>query len=158
MAGRPEELIAAVEERLSALEGVIRDTAAERWSHICTAERWPVALVCYHIARGFERQASFIEEAASGIGPHRYSWDETHALNAQIAGEHPLPAPDEVLATARSAIGRVRANVGSMSEVDLASVAFINGSFQGSIEWLVRTLMPQHADGHLASVQATLGA
>jgi len=107
-------------------------------------------------SRGFDRVASFIEEAVSGNGPHRYSWDETHALNAKIADEHSLPTRDEVVATARESIERVRSVVSRMSDAELAEVAFINGSFPGNFDWLVRTLMPQHADGHLASIVAAL--
>ncbi len=154
MADRPGDLMAAAEERLRALERVTREADAAQWQRICPAEGWPVALVCYHIARGFDRQASFIERAADGTGPHRYRWDETHALNAQIAGEHPLPTRDEVMTTARAAIERVRSVVAQMSAADLAGVAFVNGAFQGDVEWLVRTLLPQHADGHLASIAA----
>lgn len=40
---------------------------------MCTAEGWPVALVCYHIARGFDRQVSFVEEVATGVGPQQHA-------------------------------------------------------------------------------------
>ena len=156
MAERARDLMLAVEQRLQELERVTRDTATAQWAQVCKAEGWPVALVAYHVARGFDRVASFIEAAASGEGPHRYNWDETHALNARIAGEHPLPTRDEVLATARESIERVRSVVSQMSDADLAEVALINGPFQGSFEWLVRTLMPKHADGHLASIASAL--
>lgn len=156
MAERACDLMMAVEERLQALERVTRDTDAAQWVRVCEAEGWPVALVAYHVARGFDRVASFIEEAVSGNGPHRYSWDETHVLNAKIADEHSLPTRDEVVATARESIERVRSVVSRMSDAELAEVAFINGPFQGSFEWLVRILMPQHADDHLASIAAVL--
>ncbi len=156
MPDRARDLMAAVEERLQALERITRDTDAGRWDAACKAEGWSVAIVAYHIARGFDRVASFIEGAASGKGPHLYNWDETHDLNARIADEHPLPTRDEVIATARAAIEKVRAVVSQMSESDLSGIAFINGPFQGTVEWLVRTLMPQHADGHLASIRSAL--
>ena len=150
--------MAPVEERLRTLERVTRDASPPLWLRLCAAEGWPVALVCYHIARGFERQATFIDGAMSGAGPHPYSWDDTHALNARIADEHPLPTPDEVLATAHAAIKRVRILVDTLSDADLARVAFVNGAFHGDVRWVVQNLMPQHADGHLASIaSATAG-
>jgi len=152
----PGDLMAPVEERLRTLEPVTGDAAATHWARRCAAEGWPVGLVCYHIARGFERQAAFIDGAISGAGPHRYSWDETHALNAHIAAEHPLPTPDEVLATARAAIERGRAVLTAMRDADLAGVAFVNSTFQGDVRWVVRSLMPQHADGHLASIASAI--
>lgn len=156
MADRARDRMAAVEDRLQALERITRQADATRWVAVCKAEGWPVALVAYHIARGFDRVASFIEGAASGKGPHLYNWDETHDLNARIASEHPLPTRDEVLGTARAAVDRVRTVVSRMGEEEFAGIAFINGPFRGSVEWLVRTLMPQHADGHLASIRAAL--
>lgn len=156
MADRFGDLLAPVEDRLRALERVTREADAVRWSRLCEAEGWPVALVCYHIARGFDRQASFMEGAILGTGPHRYSWDETDALNVRIAGEHPLPTPDDVMTTAREAIERARSVLSRMGQADLGRVAFVNGSFEGSIEWLVRTLIPRHADGHLTSIATAL--
>jgi hypothetical protein len=153
---RVKELLAAVEERLRALERVARETTAAGWVRRCKAEGWPVALVAYHIARGLDRQASFIEEAVAGRGPHLYSWDETHALNARIAGEHAMPTAEEVLATAHAAVARIRSIVVDFRDEDLRRVAFVNGSFQGTLEWLLRVLVPQHADGHLASIASAL--
>ena len=150
------ELMAPVEERLHALERVTRCAAGINWALVCAAEGWPVGLVCYHVARGFERQANFVEGTVRGAGPHQYSWDETHALNAHIAGEHPLPNPEEVMATARAAIERVRTVVTAMGDAELAGIAFVNGTFQGDIRWVVQSLMPQHADGHLASIASVL--
>jgi len=43
-----------------------------------------------------------------------------------------------------------------MADSELTRVAFMNRDFEGTIEWLVRSLMPQHADAHLASIEATL--
>ena len=156
VADRFGDLLAPVEDRLRALERVTREADAARWSRLCVAEGWPVALVCYHIARGFDRQTSFMEGVILGTGPHRYSWDETHALNAQVADGHPLPTPNEVLTTARDAIERARSVLSRMGQGDLGRVAFVNGSFEGSIVWLVRTLMPRHAEGHLTSIAAAL--
>lgn len=147
--------MATAEERLRVLERVTRETDTAQWRRTCPAEGWPVALVCYHIAGGFDRQASFIEAAAKGTGPHRFNWEETNALHARTAAEHPLPTREEVLTMARAAIERIRSLVSAMSDADLATVAFVYGSFQGSAEWIVRTFIAQHADGHLASVTAT---
>ncbi len=102
------------------------------------------------------RVASFTEGAAGRNGPHRHSWDETHTLNAKIAGEHPLPPRDEVVATAREPIERIQSVVSRMSHAELAEVAFDKRPFQGSCHWLVWTLMPQHADGHFASIAIAL--
>ncbi len=68
MAERARDLMLAVEQRLQELERVTRDTATAQWAQVCKAEGWPVALVAYHVARGFDRVASFIEAAASGEG------------------------------------------------------------------------------------------
>ena len=81
--------VAALRMRLAELETVVSDTADRDWRRETAAERWPVGLVAFHIARGFQRQAEFIEAVRDGLGPHRFNWDETHALNAEIAG------PDE---------------------------------------------------------------
>lgn len=150
---RTLELMAPAESQLRELERLVRDSDAALWSRVCQAEGWPVALVAYHIARGFDRQSQFIAQAMSGGGPHLYSWDVTHELNAQIAREHPLPSADEVLATAREAVERVRGTICGMTQEQLDNAVIVNGDFRGSVRWLVRTLMPQHADGHLASIR-----
>jgi len=83
MTERVRRLLAAVEDRLQALDRVTRKTNAAGWVRQCEAEGWSVALVAYHIARGFDRQASFLEAAATRREAHHYTWDETHALNAR---------------------------------------------------------------------------
>src|SRR5216683_7508704 len=107
MTERVDAAIAALRAKLIELEAVVRATDDVGWRRETGAERWPVGLVAFHIARGFQRQAEFIEAARDRLGPHMFSWDETNDLNAMIAAAKPSPTPDEVIALARSSVDRM---------------------------------------------------
>lgn len=158
MTARAQELLAPLERRLDALERLVSDTDDAGWERRCAAEGWPVALVAYHIARGFDRQTGWVEDLARGGSAHRYSWDETHALNARIAREHSYPSREDVLGSARDAIARLRAAIARIGDDALSRTVFANEGRERSIEWLLAALMPRHADEHLASIAAALKA
>jgi hypothetical protein len=138
------------------LEAVVRGATDADWRRTTEAERWPVSLVAFHIARGFQRQAEFIEAAHRQDGPHLFSWDETNALNAGIAVAHPSPSRDEVLALARSSVERIAAALGAMDEAALARVAFVNDGRERDAVWIAGRLAPEHARGHLESIASTV--
>src|SRR5438270_13047575 len=94
------------------------------WRSETEAERWPVGLVAFHIARGFQRQAEFIELVRDRGGPHRFSWDETHALNAEVAEAHPAPVRDEVIELARASVARMASALAAMDDGSLERPAF----------------------------------
>src|SRR6266568_557016 len=109
MSERVDTAMAALRAKLAELEVVVRSAGDADWGCETTAERWPVGLVAFHIARGFQRQAEFIEAARDQLGPHMFSWDETNDLNASIASANPSPSRAEVIALARSSVDRMDA-------------------------------------------------
>src|SRR5437763_8192584 len=125
MSERAVRAIAALRTRLAELEAVVRGTADRDWERETEAERWPVGLVAFHIARGFQRQAEFIEAVRDGQGPHRFDWDETNALNAEVARAHPAPGRDEVLALARTSGDRMAMALAAMGGDALGRAAVV---------------------------------
>src|SRR5258708_22944317 len=109
MPSRIDEALARLRAERAALEIVTRTPSDADGVKPCTAEAWPVGFVAFHIARGFQRQAEFVEEAVAGRGPHRFDWGDTHALNASIVAAHPSPSRDEVVALGRKSVERTAA-------------------------------------------------
>src|SRR5438132_170599 len=64
MAERVDTALAALRAKLAELEVAVRSTGDADWRRETSAEHWPVGLVAFHIARGFQRQAEFIEAAS----------------------------------------------------------------------------------------------
>ena len=73
MSQRADEAVAALRAELEALELLTNAVSEADWSKPCPGEDWPMSLVAFHIARGFQRQAEFVEEAHAGHGPHRFA-------------------------------------------------------------------------------------
>jgi len=155
---RVDVALAALRAKLADLEGIVGATSDADWRRETAAERWPVGLVAFHIARAFQRQAEFVEEARQRHDPHLFSWGETHALNAAVAAAHPSPGRDEVLALARASTGRIAAALGAMDEAALSRVAFVFEGRERDAVWVVGRLATEHARGHLESIAATIAA
>jgi hypothetical protein len=153
---RVDTAMTALRGKLAELEVVVRSSGETDWRRGTGAERWPVGLVAFHIARGFQRQAEFIEAARDQLGPHMFSWDETNDLNAMIATANPSPSRDEVIALARSSVDRMDAALRAMDEDALARVAFVNEGRERDTVWVAGRLATEHARGHLESIAATV--
>ena len=158
MTDRAAALLALLDERLAVLHEVIAAATPAQWTAPCAAEGWTVGLVAYHIGRGFDRQAGWVEAALRGDVPHRFDWDETHELNASIAATHGAPTPEEALDVATASVGRIRSVIGQASDALLSRTAWLYEGHERSVEWIVGTLATRHADGHLASIRTALAA
>src|SRR5258708_560622 len=156
MPSRIDEALTRLRAELAALEIVTRTTSDADWVKPCAAEAWPVGFVAFHIARGFQRQAEFVEEAVAGRGPHRFDWGDTHALNASIVAAHPSPSRDEVVALGRKSVERMAAAVAGRADADLEKVAFVYEGHERAIRWVSGTLAVQHARGHRESIAAAV--
>lgn len=150
--------LAALRRTLGELETVVRAASVRDWRRETDAERRPVGLVAFHIARGFQRQAEFVEAVRDGTGPHRFSWAETDALNAAIADAHPSPGRDEVVALARAGVDRIAAALGAMDDEKLRTPAFVFEERERDPVWVAGRLATGHARGHLESIAATIRA
>jgi hypothetical protein len=155
---RADAALAALRARLAEVEAVVRDTTDRDWERKTDAEHWPVGLVAFHIARGFQRQAEFIEAVRDGGGPHRFDWDETHALNAAVADAHRSPSREEALQLARASVERVARALAAMDEDSLARPAFVFEDRERDPVWVAGRLATDHARGHLESIAATIAA
>ena len=156
MPSRVDDALSALRAKLAELEAVARDTTDAAWRVETDAEHWPVGLVAFHVARGFQRQAEFIEAARDERGPHQFSWGETHDLNAAVAAAHPSPSRDEVVALARSSVERMATALRSMDDAALARIAFVNEGRERDTVWVAGRLATEHARGHLESIAATI--
>lgn len=156
MSERADAAIAALRAQSDELERVVRTLSDADWRRTCPHERWPVGLVAFHIARGFQRQAEFVENARSGGAPHRFDWAETHALNATVATAHPAPGRDEVLALAAASVERMAQALRAMSDEALDRVAWLYEGSERDVVWIVGSLAARHARGHLESIAAAV--
>ena len=148
--------LAALRARLAEVEAVVRDTTDRDWDRETRAEHWPVGLVAFHIARGFQRQAEFVEAVRDGRGPHRFSWDETHALNAAVADAHRSPSREEAVQLARASVERIARALVAMDDAALTRPAFVFEGRERDPIWVAGRLATEHARGHLESIAATI--
>lgn len=158
MSERVDAALAALRARLAELEAVVRDTTDRDWRRETNTEQWPVGLVAFHIARGFQRQAEFVEAVRDGLGPHRFSWDETHALNAAVADAHRSPSRQETIQLARTSVERIAKALGAMDDAGLARPAFVFEGRERDPVWVAGRLATDHARGHLESIAATIAS
>jgi hypothetical protein len=156
MTERVDTAIAALRAEAEALERVVRTLTDAQWRSECPHERWPAGLVAFHIARGFQRQAEFVENARSGGAPQRFDRGETHALNATVAAAHPAPSRDEVLALAAASVDRMADALRAMSEDALDRIAWLYEGRERDVVWIVGSLAPGHARGHLESIASAV--
>ena len=156
MQSRSDDALAALGRELEALAALVHTVSDEDWSKACPGEEWPVSLTAFHIARGWQRQAEFVEDVAAGRGPHLFDWGDTHALNASVAAAHPSPSRDEVMALATKSIDRMGAAAVAMSDADLDRIAFVFEGRDRSVLWVVGRLAVRHARGHRESITAAI--
>jgi hypothetical protein len=156
MSERVAAALAALRARLAEVEAVVRDATDRDWQRETAAEHWPVSLVAFHIARGFQRQAEFIEAVRDGRGPHLFDWGETHALNAAVADAHRSPSREEALQLARASVERMAKALAAMDEAALGRPAFVFDERERDPVWVAGRLATDHARGHLESIAATI--
>jgi hypothetical protein len=153
---RAAAAVAALRGKAAELERLVTTVTDADWERVCPEEGWPVALVAFHIARGFQRQAEWIEEARAGHAPHEFDWGVTHALNATIAAAHPAPRRDEALALARSSVDRITAALGAMDDSALERIAWRYDGRERDAVWIAGRLATDHARGHLESIATAI--
>ncbi|HEY8732204.1 MAG TPA: DinB family protein [Candidatus Limnocylindria bacterium] len=156
MSERSETALASLRAQAAELERVVRTLSDADWRRICANERWPAGFVALHIARGFQRQSEWVEDARSGRAPHRFDWAETHALNAAIAAAHPAPGRDDVLALSAASVALIEQAVRAMTDEALARVAWLYEGTERDVVWIVGSLAVRHARGHLESIAAAV--
>ena len=81
-----------LESKLREIEATMRQASDAQWRAVCPSEGWPVGLVAFHLALHMERPAGWIEDALAGKPPFEFSYAETDALNAAVAGYGILPS------------------------------------------------------------------
>jgi hypothetical protein len=86
-----------LEAKLREIEATLRQASDAQWRAVCASEGWPVGLVAFHLALHMERPAGWIEEALAGKPPFDFSFAETDALNAAVAGYGILPSKGFIL-------------------------------------------------------------
>lgn len=156
---------AAVADDLSAklreIEATLRLASDAQWRAVCTSEGWPVGLVAFHIALHMERPAGWVEDALAGKPPFEFSWAETDALNAAVAGYGILPSKGFVLGALAGAGARIQSALHAVTDADLERDALVSrygGAGEAkvtSVRVLMRIVM-RDIDDHFASIRATI--
>lgn len=130
-----------------------------KWRAVTQAERWPVCVVCRHIARALEVQPQVIGHAASGQElPGGYTWDDIHRSNAEQAGEWSGITKEEVLLPLRRYADTAVMFVSGMSDeqLDHKMKAPLDDTMM-SVQQMVEGMIG-HAQIHLDSIRATVPA
>jgi hypothetical protein len=149
-----------LEAKLREIEDILRQASDAQWRAVCPAERWPVGLVAFHLALHMERPAGWIEGALAGKPPYEFSYAETDALNAAVAGYGILPSKGFALGALAGAWSRMRAALHALTDADLERVALIDRSGGGeakvaTVRGMMRVVM-RRTDEHFASIRATI--
>jgi hypothetical protein len=152
-----------LEVKLREIEATLRQASDAQWRAVCTSEGWPVGLVAFHIALHMERPAGWVEDALAGKPPFEFSFAETDALNAAVAGYGILPSKGFVLGALAGAGSRIQAALHAITDADLERDALINRSGGIgeakviSLRVLMRIVM-RGIDDHFASIRAAIAA
>ena len=150
-----------LEAKLREIEAILQRATDAQWRAVCPSEGWPVGLVAFHLALHMERPAGWIEGALAGKAPFEFSYAETDALNAAIAGYGILPSKGFVLGALAGAWARMRAALHAITDTDLERVALVDRSGgAGEAKFAtVRSMMRvvlRRTDEHFASIRATV--
>jgi len=130
--------------------------APDDWSRVCTAEGWPVALEGLHVALGYRRQRGFLEDAFVRGRPARFDWDETHELNAQIAGRR-RPNAHFVMRFLEDEAAKTRQRLEQFTTADLDRPTIDYEGRTLTLDQFIRGFLIGHVDGHTRSIRAALG-
>ncbi len=155
MTARGDELASKIEACVNTLALTLERLDDRAWRHRCAAEGWPIGLVAYHIGRGFDRQAGWIDDMLRGAAPHRFSWTETHELNASVAAAHG-PAKDETVRFLREQSGRLCTLARTMTDQQLDTVAALFNQREGTASYVIGRVALGHIEGHGTSIRAEL--
>ena len=150
-----------LEAKLREIEATLRQASDAQWRAVCPSEGWPVGLVAFHLALHMERPAGWIEDALAGKPPFEFSYAETDALNAAVAGYGILPSKGFVLGALAGAWSRMRAALDAITDADLERAALIDRSGGvgeakvATVRSMMRVVMRRTED-HCASIRATI--
>ena len=147
-------LSAVIERVLASIDAV----SPAQWSMRCDAEGWSVGFEAYHLARGLERQRSWIEAAILDAPPFVFDWDETHALNAEMSATEGDPDQAATLELLRGEAAKTTSLVRALSDRDLDRTAMVSGSRGLSVERVASLVMVRHMEDHLRSIHHALSA
>lgn len=138
-------------ERYATLDGLLRSLNGEQWALRCSGEGWPVGYVAHHIGQGIVRPRGWIEQVLVGEEPFAFDWDVTHELNRRRSGRLGLPPPDDTLRFLEVTAEHFGALVRSLSDEQLAMIAFAQGDARRDVAWVVKVVM-RHINEHSAGI------
>ena len=159
MSERAQTLAAQFERSSHAVIAFTERCSVNDWRLITEDERWPVGVVCRHIARGFEVHAELIRRAATGQPmPTDYTWDTVHKSNAQQAREWTDCTDEETLVLLRRHSDTAADVVRQLSDAQLDHTVFfpLAGDKPVSIQQIVEAMI-DHPRIDLTSLRATFG-
>jgi hypothetical protein len=133
----------------------LESCTTEDWGRICSSEGWTVAAVAYHIARGHQVVAGWIETLRDGRAVPG-SPREHDANNAAMAAEAAGVTRERVITLAQDNGSRLAAVLNSLNESELAMGSSFGpaGGERMTVEQLAGNR--GHLDAHLASIRETL--
>src|SRR5687768_8205197 len=117
-----------LEVKLREIEATLRQASDAQWRAVCASEGWPVGLVAFHLALHMERPAGWVEDALAGKPPFEFSFAETDALNAAVAGYGIVLSKGFVLGALAGAGSRIQAALHAITDADLERDALIQRS------------------------------
>lgn len=127
----------------------------DEWSQMCSREGWTVGAVAYHVARGHEVAARWIETLRDGRAVPG-SPQEHDADNAAMASEAAGVTREEVIRLSQQNVELLAAVLNSLSDSDLAMGAPFGPAGGGRMTVDQLAGKRSHLDAHLESIRATL--
>jgi len=156
-----EDRLALLRTRFDAAATALRDLLAgldaDDWARVCGAEGWSVALEGLHVALGYRRQRGFLDDAFLRHRPARFDWDETHELNAMIAGRR-RPNPRFVTRFLEEEESKTRERMSQFLATDLERPTIEYEGRMLTLDQFIRGFLIGHVEGHTKSIRGALGA
>jgi hypothetical protein len=158
MGPRADKLAVRIEEMGAEIGAFTRECPDDRWPAVTEEERWPVCVVCRHIARAFAVQSAVIRQIANGAPPPTgYTWETIHESNGRQAREWAESTKGEVLRLLRESCTEAARIVRGLSDTQLDVSALLPIldhpiRVQAMIEGMI-----DHARVHLQSARTAHG-
>lgn len=160
MSTRSQTLAAQFEQATAAAIAAIEPLSDAQWRATSRDERWPVGFVAWHIGDAPFVVMDLVKTVANGQEPPPMTAAMLDDLNAQKLAAHVAAGKTEAVDQLRRNGAAIAATIRTLTDEQLdrsAALPMVGGNAL-SAQQLIEMGMIGHIRGHVASMQAVVGA
>jgi len=158
MGARAEQLASKFDQTCREFTALIDKVSDADWKKETGEEKWSVAATAHHVAGGLQPIAGICQAIAKGQPLPGITMDMIHANNATHAKEFANASKADTLALFKTGSSGASSMVRGLSDAELDKSAMLFGSQPMTAVQAIEGILIGHVQGHMGSIQATLGA